>query len=297
MDTIDERKAIVQQIALSDTQKDIKLDILRLDLIHPVISGNKWYKLKKNLDYAVRNGFEGVLTFGGAHSNHLIATAHAAKLSGLQSVGVIRGMYHELQLTDTLLQCISEGMQLHYVSKENYNKKEEPEWLEFLLKSYPGMYVIPEGGANALGREGAEDIVRIIDREYTAVCCAVGTGTTFIGLRNALSQSIKMLGFVPMKGGKYLEEEVGKYTGAGGWRLFDEWHFGGFGKWNKELVKFMNDFYSKHTVPLDIVYTSKMMYGVQALMSENYFPPHSRILCVHSGGLQGNASVQHELIY
>ena len=169
-----------------------------------------------------------------------------------------------------------------------------------LKQQFGEIFIIPEGGANAEGRQGAEDIANYIPGTYTHICVSVGSGTTFIGLRNALSQEIKLLGFAPMKGGVYLAEEIRQFLQIEKdhkWTIFDRWHFGGFGKANEELLAFMNDFYRNARIPLDIVYTGKMMYGVKDLLAENYFPSGSKILCIHTGGLQGNRSVKQRLIY
>lgn len=301
MVTIDEQAVAIQQLN-SDWyhQKVSALDILRLDLIHPVISGNKWYKLKHNLMHAIHEGYKSILTFGGAHSNHLIATAAAAKQYGIAAKGIVRGEYHKENYSATLAACEDEGMELIFINKEEYSHKHEPTWLQKLEAQFDDTFIIPEGGANEWGREGAEEIAAFIPPAYTHVCVSVGTGTTFKGLRNGLADEQQLLGFVPMKQGVYLKEEIEGHIHPAknkNWQLFDKWHFGGFGKWNDELLAFMNDCYNTNNLPLDIVYTSKMMYGVHEMITENYFPVSARILCIHTGGLQGNASVQERLSY
>ncbi len=275
-----------------------KIDMLRLDMLHPVISGNKWFKLKHNLNDALAKGFDTILTFGGAYSNHLLATAAAVKEYDLKSIGVVRGIYPEEELSPTLLECISNGMQLEFISREEYAKKDNDDWLKKLLDRHPRAYIIPEGGANEKGREGAEEIAEFISPEYTHICIAVGTGTTFIGLRNALPAQQEILGFVPMKQGQYIEDEIMPLIkGYKPWELFDNWHFGGFGKWNEKLLAFMNNFYVLNNIPLDFVYTAKMMYGVEDLLPQHFFPPNAKILCIHTGGLQGNNSIQELMEY
>jgi 1-aminocyclopropane-1-carboxylate deaminase len=279
-------------------QKVAALDMLRLDLVHPIVSGNKWYKLRLNMKHAIDGGFRSVVTFGGGYSNHLIATAHAARKFGLPSVGIVRGKYDVL--TPTLEACKAEGMELIFVSQADYENKHEPKWARNLVAHFDEIFIIPEGGANEWGRVGAGLINRFIDAKYTQVILSVGTGTTFIGLRNKIDPKQQMLGFVPMKQGAYLHTHIVEHLPQDknrNWQLFDEWHFGGFGRWNKELLMFMNAFYTTNSIPLDMVYTGKMMYGLQQMLIADYFDKEEKILCIHSGGLQGNASVKQELIY
>jgi 1-aminocyclopropane-1-carboxylate deaminase len=273
----------------------VEVDMLRLDELHPEVSGNKWYKLKYNLQQAVEAGFDTVLTFGGGYSNHLTATAAAAKLIGLRSIGIVRGRYEPL--TPTLEGCVTNSMELVFVPREEYGCKEDEQWLAELRAKYSA-FIIPEGGANEWGRKGAEEIASMVPLDYTHVCVSVGTGTTFIGLRNALPAGQALWGYVPMKRGGYLKDEItSQLSTDANWQLFDEWHFGGFGKVNDTLIDFMNQFYAIHRTPLDIVYTAKMMYGIRQQMQQSVFPKEAKLLCIHTGGLQGNASVAGRLAY
>lgn len=272
-----------------------KIHILRLDLIHPIISGNKWFKLKYNIAEALNRNCSSLLTFGGAYSNHLVATAAAAKEVGLNSIGIVRGHHAKENYTSTLRDCEAMGMKLHFISREEYKKKYEQDWLSELSQKFPGTYIIPEGGNNELGMKGAEEIARFISADYTHVVVSVGSGTTFAGLRSGLPEHIKLLGFVPMKNGRYLADKL--KLKKGNWELIDDYHFGGFGKWNEELLHFMNEFYQQHAVPLDMVYTGKMMYGMQKLLQQDFFPADANILCIHTGGLQGNESVKEQLCF
>jgi 1-aminocyclopropane-1-carboxylate deaminase len=275
-----------------------KVDMLRLDMLHPVISGNKWFKLKHNLRFAIEKGYDTILTFGGAYSNHLVATAAAAKEYGLKSIGIVRGIYARDEYTATLRDCAVGGMKLVFVSREDYNKKEDALWLENLSKQYDDPYIIPEGGANERGREGAEEIADFVLSQYTHICVSVGTGTTLAGIRNALPIKQIVLGFAPMNDGKYLEKEIAPHIkGNKSFVVFDRWSFGGFGKWNDKLLAFMNNFYQLNQIPLDFVYTAKMMYGVEQLLKENYFSHMGKVLCIHTGGLQGNSSINDLLEY
>jgi 1-aminocyclopropane-1-carboxylate deaminase len=299
MGTIDDRNVIIQPLnKFWYGNKVAALDMLRLDLLHPIISGNKWYKLRLNLAHAMDNGLKTVVTFGGGYSNHLIATACAARIFKIRSVGIVRGKYD--QLTPTLEACRREGMELIFVTKEDYENKHQPDWARELVSHFDELFIIPEGGANEWGRTGAGLITRFITAGYSHIALAVGSGTTLIGLRNKLSDHQQVLGFVPMKDGAYLAGYINEHLSEqkkGKFKLFDNWHFGGFGKWNNEQIGFMNEFYNENKVPLDIVYTSKMMYGIRDLLEQNYFSSCDKILCIHSGGLQGNVSVQDKLAY
>lgn len=300
MAIIDECEITIQRLNTEWYKgKDLTVDLLRLDKIHPVVSGNKWFKLKENLQEAIRLGCDTIISFGGAYSNHLVATACAANMDGLKSIGLIRGLHGVQQFTPTLLACREYGMDLCFLTREEYLKKCDEAWLKNLQTKYPKAFIIPEGGANELGRSGAGTIAQFIPKDYTHICCSVGTATTFIGLRNVLPEHQTVMGFAPMKGGYYLKSEIERWLkeNNGNWLLTDEFHFGGFAKSNDELIHFMNAFYEQNGIALDMVYTAKMMYGVQQWIDKNYFPPHANILCIHTGGLQGNVRVGKQLTY
>lgn len=273
--------------------KVAQLDMLRLDEIHPVISGNKWYKLKYNVEQLEKKGYKGVLTFGGAYSNHLIATAATAYQYGLKSVGVVRGEELVNKLSPTLEQCKSYGMELIFISRSEYRRKTEAEYLGLLQEKYNELYIVSEGGANEWGRLGANEIGEMVPNDYTHVCVSVGTGTTMAGIANVVDATV--LGYAPMKGGRYLKESLKEWVRRSGLELFDSWHFGGFGKHKPELINFMNEFYKVNRIPLDIVYTAKMMYGVNEQLANGFFPIDAKLLCIHTGGLQGNISVSGQL--
>jgi 1-aminocyclopropane-1-carboxylate deaminase/D-cysteine desulfhydrase-like pyridoxal-dependent ACC family enzyme len=269
----------------------VSVSMLRLDVLHPLVSGNKWFKLKYHLQAALDAGKQGVLTFGGAYSNHLIATAAAAESYKLAAIGMARGMHAAQELTPVLQACKDMGMELQFLSREAYSQKEDPAQLQSWQAQYPGYYFIPEGGATAEGRKGAGEIARFIDDTYTHVCLSVGSGTTFAGLRQALPLSQAMLGFVPMKGGAYLAESLQEWIGPehdARWELTDAFHFGGFGKINEELRLFMTAFQQQYRFALDRVYTAKMMAGLRSLIASGAFAKGAKILCIHTGGLSGN---------
>lgn len=272
--------------------------MLRLDEVHPIVSGNKWYKLKYNIAYAQQQGYKGLVTFGGAYSNHLIATAAAANEAGMLSIGIIRGEHEPASWSHTLRQCETYSMQLVFVSRQEYKNKTDAGWLQQLQEKYPEYYIVPEGGANEWGRVGAAEIANYIPPKYTHICISVGTSTTLAGIAAKLPEEKRLYGYAPMKGGGYIQEEVKSILPANNnIQIFDEWHFGGFGKWNNELVTFMNDFYESNYIPLDMVYTAKMMYGIKQQLNSGFFPKESSILCIHTGGLQGNESISQLLKY
>jgi 1-aminocyclopropane-1-carboxylate deaminase len=279
--------------------QDIELSILRLDRIHPVVSGNKWFKLKYNIAEAVEKGYDSILTFGGAFSNHLIATAAAAKALGLSSIGIVRGFHAESNLSETLHACVNMGMQLHFISRADYSQKETDVFLNTVAQQFPKAFIIPEGGDNEKGRKGTAEIAALIPYSFTHVALPIGTGATFSGIRNALNKDVQMLGFTAMKGGNYLEDAIKQSLNntLPNWKLITDYHFGGFAKHNQSLIDFMNAFHKNFNISLDMVYTSKMMSGIFDLIKSEKFPNGSKILCIHTGGLQGNHSIKDLLNY
>jgi 1-aminocyclopropane-1-carboxylate deaminase len=275
-----------------------KINMLRLDEVHHVISGNKWYKLKHNIIHIQKEGYKGLLTFGGAFSNHLVAAAAVAKEYGIASIGIVRGEQDGNNWSHTLKQCAEYGMQLVFVTREEYKKKIDISWLQELQSKYANYYIIPEGGANEWGRNGSAEIASYISGEYTHICVSVGTGTTLAGIASQLPDNTNIFGYAPMKGGAYLQEEIQQLLPQHkNIQIFDEWHFGGFGKWNEELTGFMNEFYSVNHISLDMVYTAKMMYGIKQQLQARIFSANASVLCIHTGGLQGNGSIAHLLNY
>lgn len=284
----------------ADPTKDIRVEMLRLDMVHPTISGNKWFKLKENLAFAKSIGRKQILTFGGAYSNHLVATAAAANAFQVDCIGYIRGIVDQpSNESKTLLACRDLGMHLHFVSREEYAQKANKHYLLALQNLYPEAYIIPEGGNNELGIKGASEIAAYLPSDTTHCAVAIGTGTTFCGIASGLqNKHIKLLGFTAMKGGSYLKEEIATLLPQNiQWELYADYHFGGFGKCTSTLIEFMNHIYSTCQLPLDFVYTAKMLLGVIDLINKNYFPPESKICCIHTGGLQGNNSIAEKLIF
>lgn len=267
----------------------LHLDIKRLDLIHPQISGNKFFKLKYNLLAAKQQNLSSILTFGGAYSNHIAATAYAAHLFGLKSVGVIRG--EELAskpLNPTLAKAQSLGMHLHFVSRTEYRLRDEANYLQQLQHQFPQAYIIPEGGTNELAVQGCQEILSQSDLEqYDVICCTVGTGGTISGLIERSAPHQKVLGFSALKGG-FLQQEVQQWTQKQNWSLTDAYCCGGYAKTSPELLAFIENFEEQHAVPLEPIYTGKMMFGLLNLIKNNYFAEGTRILAIHSGGLQAD---------
>jgi len=256
---------------------------LRLDKLHPIVSGNKWFKLKEHLAHITLG--QPILTFGGAWSNHLVATAYAAKQAGLKAIGIIRGERPAL-LSPTLEDALTYGMHLEFISRQDYLQKEDPVFLGELSRRFPGAYIIPEGGGGPPGIKGSEDILRLTDTTgYSHIACAIGTGTTFLGLLRAASPNQTIIGVPVLKGMEPLASVDTRVL------LLPQYHFGGYARHPQPLLDFMNSFYAATNIPTDIVYTGKLFFAITESIRTGIFPTHSRLLIIHSGGLQGNRSL------
>jgi len=265
--------------------KNVQLYALRLDKIHAVISGNKWFKLKYHLDNFNAGNYSGIISFGGAWSNHIVATACACYLKKIKCTGIIRGERPE-EYSNTLLEAANYEMDLKFISRKTYAQKNSNEFLEWIKKEIPGHYIIPEGGAGKEGEKGAGEILQYADeKSYTHIACAVGTGTMFNGIRESASADQKILGIVALKGWEVENEKNNT-------EMFLDYHFGGYAKYNPTLINFMNEFFRLTNIPTDIVYTGKLVFALFDLIKKDHFPQGSKILMIHSGGLQGNASLQ-----
>lgn len=279
-------------------EKGIELFLKRDDLIHDIVSGNKWRKLKFNLEKAMRDSDirqnNTILTFGGAFSNHIVATAFACKEYGINSIGVIRGE----QVNNPTLQLAKDcGMQLHFISREDYRRKNEVDFINELKNIFGNFYLVPEGGANYEGVLGCKEILQEENNVYDFVCCAAGTGTTLTGLLLTLREGEKLLGFPALKGGEFLKEEIEKNilnyfsdekNKINSLELILDYHFGGYAKVNDELKNFVHDFFNQTQIQLDYIYNGKMMFGLFDLIKKDRFPANSKILAIHTGGVQGN---------
>lgn len=292
---IPQQASFNQKIDFENPYK-IELYIKREDVLHNEISGNKFRKLKYNLIEAKELGFTKLLTFGGAYSNHIAAVAAAGRDYGFETIGIIRG--EELQgkylENPTLKKAFENGMQFYFATRTQYRDKTNPDFLAELKQQFCDFYLIPEGGTNELAVKGCEEILTTDDDLFDFICCAVGTGGTISGIINSLQPHQKALGFPALKG-DFLFDEIRKYAKNDRWDLITDYHFGGYAKINEQLKQFMDQFYKKYLITLDPVYTSKLTFGVIDLISKGYFKPDSKILLIHTGGLQGLQSNIAEL--
>ncbi|MBS1636616.1 MAG: pyridoxal-phosphate dependent enzyme [Bacteroidetes bacterium] len=263
--------------------KGYQIGVLRLDLIHPEISGNKWFKLHLNLEAARQQKARRIITFGGAFSNHIAACATACKLAGFESLAIVRGEKTD-PINHTLKHAMREGMQLEFVSREQYRHKTESDFIRELLQRFPDSYIIPEGGDNALGVEGCRAILGDHSAAYDHIFCAVGTGTTFRGLEQSKTPDQWLSGIPVLKG-------FDGYTGLKA-NYKTNYHFGGYASHTRELLVFKEWFEMQYRIPLDYVYTAKLCYAVFDLIQKNEIETGTRILIIHSGGLQGNAGYE-----
>jgi len=279
---------VVNEQILFQFPNEITLHIKREDLIHPFISGNKFRKLKYNLLKAKVEKKTKLLTFGGAFSNHIAAVAFAGMENNFETIGIIRGDELESQIYEnpTLLFAQECGMKFQFVSREEYQNKTTDLFIEKLKNIYYDFYLIPEGGANLLAVKGCEEILTEKDSQFSHICCSIGTGGTISGLINSAQLYQKIIGFPSLKG-DFLSDDIRKFAVKSNWEFVTDYHFGGYGKINEELVRFINDFYHQTKIPLDPIYTGKMMFGIVDLIQKGYFPKGSKILAIHTGGLQG----------
>jgi 1-aminocyclopropane-1-carboxylate deaminase len=271
---------------------NVLVDVLRLDNIHHIISGNKWYKLKYYLNDAQKNKCSTIVTFGGAYSNHIVATAFVCNKVGLKSIGMIRGE-KPLKLSHTLQDAEIFGMELIYVSRELYKNK------SVIIERYlnPAYYIIPEGGYGELGAKGASEILSCVKdiEKYTHIICSCGTGTMIAGIIQAAKKHQTVIGINVLKGYEQIEQDILKLLNENSsqaqFEIFNNYHFGGYAKKTDQLITFMNNLYTNHHIPTDIVYSSKLFFAVDDLLSKNYFNNDARLLVIHCGGLQGNLSL------
>jgi len=278
--------------------KGLHTAVMRLDLLHPDISGNKWFKLKHHLSRARSMGSTAIVSFGGAYSNHLVALAVACKEAGFSSTAFVRGDPH----TDnaSIRQMQQAGMQIIFVSRESYRNKQQ--LAGDFVRDHPECYVVPEGGGGPDGVKGAAEIYDLIPPDFEYIACAVGTGTTLTGLITAARPDQEIIGVSTLKVPDENNSSITKYVEAHAsgkqFRILFDHHFGGYAKKNAALLAFMNAFYKTEGIPSDFVYTGKLFFAMEHLIGEDAFPPSSKILMIHSGGLQGNRSLSPgELIF
>lgn len=272
----------------------INLFVKREDLNDDELSGNKLHKLKHNLLKARELGFNNLLTFGGAYSNHIYATAAAGKRFGFDTIGVIRGEEH-LPLNPTLQFAKSCKMNLFYLNRNDYRKKHTEDIINQLKNQFGEFYLIPEGGTNELAVKGCKDIVKPINIDYDFICLACGTGGTFSGIVAGLNGKRKALGFAVLKNAKFLNDDVIKLLASincshlSNWEINLNYHFGGYAKINTELIDFIKRFEANNNIQIEPIYTGKLFFGIYDLIKNNYFAPGTTIIAVHTGGLQGRA--------
>lgn len=283
-------EAIITQNISSQWLLDLqsRLSLLRLDLLHPIVSGNKWFKLQFYLAQAVQNNARTVATFGGAYSNHIVATAFACRQSGLPCVGFIRGEPKEL--SHTLKDAMSYGMQLQFVSRTQYKEK------ALTMHQHPQYFWIPEGGYGVTGAEGAATILSHVPdlASYTHIIAATGTGTMLAGLVKGALPGQKVIGISVMKGNTGLQQDVQRLLNgneSASFHIEQEYHFGGYAKHPPQLIEYINQCWTQYNLPLDIVYTSKAFYATEQMIKQHTIPAGSNVLFIHSGGLQGNLSL------
>lgn len=278
------------------SRQGVELWLKREDVIHPVVSGNKFRKLKYNLYDAQSAGCKTLVTFGGAFSNHIAAVAAAGELYHFKTVGVIRGEELEtnIQNNPTLQFAKKKGMTFQFVSRSAYRQKTEPTFITALQNQYPNCYILPEGGTNELAIKGCEEILSEQESTFDIICCAVGTGGTIAGLINSAQSHQKILGFAALKG-NFLTDEIRKFAKRSNWQLVNDYHFGGYAKINGTLVAFINRSYKDFGIQLDPIYTGKMLFGIMDLINKEYFKPHTKILAIHTGGLQGISGMNVKL--
>jgi 1-aminocyclopropane-1-carboxylate deaminase len=269
-------------------KRNITIDVLRLDKIHPHVSGNKWFKLRFYLDEAIATNKTTIVTYGGAWSNHILATAASCQMHGLKCTGIIRGE-EPATYSDVLKQASAMGMQLLFVSREDFARLKLPPAVDDTSS-----YMIPQGGYGIKGMQGAATILDLVTKEmYTDICCAVGTGTMLAGLVHAATIGHMLTGISVLKNNFALEENIRSLTGetAASLRISHDYHFGGYAKYTPELTRFMNDWYNETRIPSDFVYTVKLFYAIHDMIEKGYFRERARILLIHSGGLTGNNSL------
>ena len=276
------------------SEKGIRVSVLRLDKIHPVISGNKWFKLRHYIEDAKLHNKKGIITYGGAYSNHIIATAAACAMNGLSSIGIIRGKTQAAH-SHTLKAAQEYGMKLISSDYEDYKTKKLPREIYDYTEN-DEFYLINEGGYGALGVAGAAEILNYCSKEnYSHVCCAVGSGTMIAGLIKSSLPAQLITGVSVLKNHFLSEQQVkhllGKHTTEKNFIIVHDYHLGGYAKKSPELFFFMNEFFKTTGIPTDFVYTGKLMFAIHDLALKNFFPPGSEILVIHSGGLQGNKSL------
>ena len=266
---------------------EIEVFIKRLDLIDPFISGNKLFKLKYNVDRALKEKKNMLITFGGAFSNHILATAAYAKKKNIDCLAIVRGEeYSELNPLLTLAK--EYGMKFCFVSRKEYAKRNDNKYVSELARKYKKAYIVPEGGNNKLGVLGAEEILEKQDKTFDYIICPIGTGATISGIVNSSKSTQKIIGINCINEIKDLNNNISQKTNKNNWKIINEFNFGGFAKFDNVLTKYLKKFKSNNKITLDLNYTTKMFFGFEELINRRYFQRKSKVLLIHTGGIYGN---------
>jgi 1-aminocyclopropane-1-carboxylate deaminase/D-cysteine desulfhydrase-like pyridoxal-dependent ACC family enzyme len=288
---INYKSAVIENISNAFDSKNVaSVNILRLDKIHDIISGNKWYKIKYYLENAKAK--QRIITFGGAYSNHLVATAFAAKMMNKKSIGIVRGEEPAIY-SPTLCDAVEYNMQLIFVPRESYKKRDDI--LNKINVDTTNSLIIDEGGFGETGVKGAADILQLVPDlgSYTHILCAVGTGTMMAGIVRSALPHQHVVGISSIKGADELTPVVSSFQQQphAAFHINFNYHHGGYAKKTPALIDFMNKFHQKTGIPTDFVYSGKLLFAVNELIKENYFPQNSSLLVIHCGGIQGNRSL------
>ncbi len=289
---VDPSKAIIHPVSSSlAASKKIQLDVLRLDKIHAIVSGNKWFKLKYSLQEAIYQKKDLIVTSGGAYSNHIHATAYSAHKLGLKSLGLIRGE-EPRNFSPTLLDARSWDMEFEFLSRGEFRDK-DPIY-DKVKKNYSNAYLIEEGGQNEHGIQGASEILTAVNNKYSHICCSIGSGTMMTGLLTKCTQDQEVIGISSLRisvKDNELNQFIDEYSGNKKYWISYDYSFGGYARETEELIEFMNKWWKETGIPSDFVYTGKLFFAIMDLIEKEYFPVGSTILIIHSGGLQGNRSL------
>jgi len=265
--------------------------VKREDINHPTVSGNKWWKLKYNVEEAIAQSRHTLLTFGGAYSNHIYATAAAAQVAGLRSIGIIRG--EEIKpLNETLSFASAAGMQLYYLSRDTYRRKDEPAFINELTERFGRCHIIPEGGSNELGVAGVAAFAETLPSDFDFIICPVGTGATLAGLIRGRAGKGTLIGVPVLKGGDAWIKEVEAFQPQyANWRLFGDYHFGGYAKSTPQLEMSIRAFAERHGIPTEHIYSAKMFFALYDLAAKGFFKPGANVLALHTGGIRTPQSI------
>ena len=266
---------------------EIEVFIKRLDLIDPFISGNKLFKLKHNVDRALLEKKNMLITFGGAFSNHILATAAYAKKKNIDCLAIVRGEEYS-ELNPLLALAKEYGMNFCFVSRKEYAKRNDNNYISELIRKYKKAFIVPEGGNNKLGVLGAEEILETQDKSFDYIICPIGTGATLSGIVNSSNRSQKVIGINCINDTKDVNKNISQKTNKNNWEIINEFNFGGFAKFDNILTEYLKKFKSNNKITLDLNYTTKMFFGFEELINRRYFQRKSKVLLIHTGGIYGN---------